>query len=138
MTDTGELRLEFAATLEAASEASRKVRGFYAGLPRVGDNVEWLYVVELIVSELCTNIARHAYGGEGGRMLVEALVRGDMAVLRFMDQGMSFDPDAVPEPDFGSPEPGGRGLFIVRESSESMRYESTDGRNVMTVEVRLP
>lgn len=133
------LTLDLPAALDSLAEATNRTRAFLVEHGDAFSEPGWLYNVELVISELCTNIARHAYAGtEDGTMRVEVMVQENAAVLRFTDWGRPFDPEAVPEPDFDTPVEGGRGIFIVRQLAETMHYESADGANTMTVWIGAP
>jgi serine/threonine-protein kinase RsbW len=75
--------------------------------------------LELAVDEICSNVIKHGYSGQGGRIeiTVEPVAGGVQVTVR--DWGKSFDPQAVPVPDIDAPleeRPlGGLGLFLVRQ-----------------------
>jgi len=89
-----------------------------------------LFSLELIASELATNIIRHAYSSQKhGVVRIELGIFPDRLEMCFEDFGKSFDPALVPEPDFENPQDGGRGLFIVHQLTSRLEYESREGRN---------
>lgn len=71
------------------------------------------------------------------RVRVEVTVRGDSILARITDQGVGFDPCAVPDPT--CPEnlmkPGGRGLFLMRQLLDEVRYNELG--NQVTLVLRL-
>lgn len=90
-------------------------------------------LLELAVVEAATNVVRHAYRGQGGRVDLELSREGRVIVLAVVDTGLSFDPTRVPPPrDLDPDDPstwpeGGMGLPIIRAACDELRY-SSDGR----------
>lgn len=97
------------------------------------------YAVDLAVSEACSNVIDHAYGGED---------RGDIRILldlnesglkiTIQDDGEPFDPACVAEPDLTSPLETrcerGLGLFLIRELMDEAVYDfSCPGLNQLTL-----
>ena len=87
---------------------------------------DFVYLVELAVSEICTNIIQHAYQAAGGKIR-GSLTRLDNGIqIDLYDDGESFEPEAIPAPahDPVSPHEGGYGLHIVRQIMDSVRYQA--------------
>ena len=57
--------------------------------------------IAVAVDEIFSNIARYAYGPEGGEATVRVETEKDPAavVIAFIDHGRPFDPLAKPDPD---------------------------------------
>lgn len=95
-----------------------------------------VYAVELVLEEWLTNVFRH---GAGRVVAVEMRADGERIELRFEDDGRAFDPTNVPERQrpnsLDEAEPGGLGLFFIRQYSRTWRYAREAGRNVMRVEI---
>lgn len=90
------------------------------------------YALRLCLSEIATNIL--LYGGpenHGVRITVDR--RKGAIVVRIEDDGYAFDPvkfEPVPlVTDIEMAPVGGHGLRLVRQFSNSMRYERSDGFN---------
>jgi serine/threonine-protein kinase RsbW len=83
--------------------------------------------LQLAADEACSNIFRHAYGGQGGEMeiTIEPVDDGVQVVLR--DWGAAFDPQAVTCPDVTAPleqRPyGGLGLFLIRNMMDQVEFQ---------------
>jgi serine/threonine-protein kinase RsbW len=96
-------------------------------------------LLELAVVEAATNVVRHAYGGQGGRVEVELAREGRSIALSVVDSGTAFDPTSVPpprEPDPADPSTwpeGGMGLPIIRAACDELSYRSEGGRNRLTL-----
>lgn len=106
-----------------------------AVLERVEDLPEpkvTIYNVQLAAQEVCTNVVRHAYHG-----MVDANVKVTISlhnsarklIIDVFDHGRSFDPDAVPEPDFDVGQAGGWGLFLIRELMDEVNYQTQSNMN---------
>ncbi len=95
--------------------------------------------VEMAVDEACTNIIRHAYGGEGrGDIECTYVIAHNGLMVMLRDYGQPFDPTSVPEPDIdASPEdckPGGLGLYFIHQLMDTVCFEFTaDSGNILTM-----
>jgi serine/threonine-protein kinase RsbW len=74
--------------------------------------------IQLMLSEACSNVIRHADEGEEYTVSVE--LDGDRCLITVVDTGTGFDPDSV---TVGSPmAEGGRGLQIMRALADGVRF----------------
>ena len=99
-------------------------------------------VIRLVTEELVVNIADYAYPDGGNDFLDVEIERGEAHItLRFCDGGVPFNPLEQPSPDISLPMEqrriGGLGLLIVIKKMDSVAYEYTDGKNVLTVMKKL-
>jgi serine/threonine-protein kinase RsbW len=85
--------------------------------------------VELALSEVITNIAKHAYDHQTGELSGQISLQENGVVLDLYDNGESFDPSSLPEIDFDEAHTGGYGIHIVRQIMDEMDYSSKDGKN---------
>jgi serine/threonine-protein kinase RsbW len=98
-----------------------------------------VYQVQLAVDEACSNIIKHAYGGEG-RGVIECSRRvqdGDLTVV-LRDDGQPFDPESVPEPDIEANleerAAGGLGLYFIRQIMDEVTFTfDSEAGNVLTL-----
>ncbi|MEU7001859.1 ATP-binding protein [Nonomuraea sp. NPDC046570] len=74
--------------------------------------------IELMLSEACSNVIRHA--GRSEEYTVTAGVYDDRCVIKVVDTGAGFDPQAVGEP--GPTAEGGRGLQIMRALADDVHF----------------
>jgi len=101
------------------------------------------YAVSLVLEELVTNVVRHAYDDPSGHDLCLdlALDAGKVRIVS-RDHGRPFDPTAAkpqePPASLAEATPGGLGLTLIRNMSESVAYSRRDGRNVVEVVVGEP
>jgi sigma-B regulation protein RsbU (phosphoserine phosphatase) len=123
--------VEFAvpADLQALETISKKVTQVCRSLPHLPPppaSDDFVYLVELAVSEICTNIIQHAYRMAGGQIRGSLTPLPNGIQIDLYDDGESFDPASIPDP---SPEPGalnegGYGLHIVRQIMDRVIYQA--------------
>jgi serine/threonine-protein kinase RsbW len=74
------------------------------------------------VSEAFNNIVLHGYAGrDDGIIELEIRTRPDRIAIELRDWGESFDPTAVPTPDFDSLPESGLGFYII-QAFMNIRY----------------
>lgn len=94
--------------------------------------------LHLMLDELLTNVAMHAYGGQGGpvSVLVE-FVPPDSVRTVIRDQGPAFDPTGLPAPDLDMAleerEVGGLGVHFVRRLAHRFTYRRDGNCNEVTL-----
>ena len=75
------------------------------------------------LNEALTNVMRHAYRGDRTRPILIACRRVGAGIeLEISDHGREFDPVTHPSPPPDELRVGGRGLFLIRESVDELRY----------------
>jgi anti-sigma regulatory factor (Ser/Thr protein kinase) len=98
-----------------------------------------LFVSELALEELLTNIVKYGYQDSAPHEIaVELEARGDEVRLRLADDGTAFNPwDDAPEPVRGRPANarplGGQGIMLVKKFANSLAYQRKAAMNVVTV-----
>jgi anti-sigma regulatory factor (Ser/Thr protein kinase) len=112
--------------LDTISHKVTQVCRSLPGLPPPPASDDFVYLVELAVSEICTNIIEHAYHMMSGEIRGSLTPLDNGIQIDLYDDGESFDPSVIPEP---SPEPdeiteGGYGLHIVRQIMDVMLYQA--------------
>ena len=115
-------------TIDAREEsaARRLKRALLWHLGEVASTDSDFCAVELIVSELVGNVARHAPGDAE----VTLAYNDGTAVLHVCDSGAPFQPrNGVPD----LYAEGGRGLFLVRSVSRDMKVERIENGNRVSV-----
>lgn len=107
-------------TLPARAENVAVVRHAFGGLGEALDlDPQTLSDVKLAVTEACTNVVVHAYGGGDGPMQVAAEVAGDLITVMVRDEGRGI----TPRPD----SPGlGLGLPLIATLTESLELGKDD------------
>ncbi len=117
------------ADLHSLEIISKKVTHVCRSLPKLPSQPvsdDFVYLVELAVSEICTNIIQHAYSMTGGQIRGSLTPLPNGIQIDLYDDGKSFDPASVPDP---SPRPdslneGGYGLHIVRQIMDRAIYQA--------------
>ena len=84
------------------------------------------------------NAVIHAYKGvTPGPIEVVMEVTATRLRVQIADEGRTFSPEDVPEPDLESLPEGGLGLFIMKNFMDAVHYERIKDRNVLTMEKAL-
>ncbi|MFC6081850.1 ATP-binding protein [Sphaerisporangium aureirubrum] len=76
--------------------------------------------IQLMLTEACTNVIRHA--GETDEYTVSAELIGDRCVITVVDTGHGFDPDKVAAANGALLAEHGRGLQIMRALADDVRF----------------
>ena len=108
-------------------------------LSKYGFEGKVLHKIDIAVDELFSNIARYSYGDKGGKVTIK--VDYDeiehKASITFIDEGIEYNPLEQPEPDLTSVEDddtiGGLGIFITKNIMDDIKYEYSDGRNILII-----
>lgn len=80
------------------------------------------------LDEAVSNVIRHAYRGETTRPIrIACRFDGRCFEIEISDLGEKFDPLAQPLPPPDELRAGGRGLFLIRSSTDACEYER-DGK----------
>lgn len=96
------------------------------------------YQLNLVLTEATSNAIRHGTPPETRhdvRILI--LAEGPDLWVRVYDQGPGFDLDTLPAPTLDGLAERGRGLFLIREFMDSVRYSRTDHGNVLEMKKNL-
>ncbi len=130
-----ELKPDSTALVQLASAVERFAEE--AGLP-----LPLAMQLNLVLDELVTNTIDYGFAGrEDGYIRIE--LHGEAGRLRvdLQDNGVPFDPTAVPPPDLESDleqrRVGGLGLHFVRELMERVEYCHEAGENRLRLERAL-
>ena len=96
----------------------------------------------LAIEEAMVNAMTYAYPADTrGSITLEAESDGKHLKFILTDSGNPFDPTSVREADTSSSlddRPiGGLGIFLVRQLMDSINYERTNGKNILTIQKKL-
>ena len=90
--------------------------------------------------EIFSNIAQYAYK-DGGMVRIRSTVAYGKYLLRFMDNGVAYNPLEKEDPDINTAaeerDIGGLGIFIVKQMMNEVNYERIAEQNILTVGVKL-
>ncbi len=98
--------------------------------------------LELAVEEALVNVFHYAYARQPnpGAVTCRVGVEADGLTVEIVDEGPPFDPLARPDPDTAlaleQRQPGGLGIFMIRQLTDEVSYRREEGRNVLTIRVR--
>ena len=98
--------------------------------------------IRLAVEEAVVNVMDYAYpAGQTGDIDVQAMSDGEWLKFVITDRGVAFDPTEKEKADTtlsAEDRPiGGMGILLVRELMDSINYERTDGKNVLTLKKKI-
>ncbi len=100
-----------------------------------------VYCVNLILEEVVTNVIKYAFKDEGAHeiQLMLSLQESEITV-RCEDDGCAFDPLSLPSPQLNDSimdcSEGGLGIYLVRQTADSVSYLRENGKNVLTITVK--
>lgn len=124
----------------ALMENLEEVLDFVAlGLKSKIDDKKLLYQIRLVCEEIIVNVINYAYPESTGNVRVSYNVPDDSRELTIViyDSGIPFDPLAKDDPDINLPlnerKIGGLGIFMVRQSMDTVSYKRENGMNVLTL-----
>ena len=131
-------------TLQASLEKLDEVLAFVEeNLEKNDCPMKVLMQVQIAVEEIFVNIAHYAYGSEQGTATIRAEVGGDplQVIITFIDQGVPYDPLQKEDPDVTlsaeDRQIGGLGIFMVKKSMDDVKYEYSDGKNILTISKKI-
>ncbi|OAI41783.1 hypothetical protein AYO41_01485 [Verrucomicrobia bacterium SCGC AG-212-E04] len=108
-------------------------------LTKHGASRHVLFVSELALEELLTNIVKYGYQDKAPHAIaVDLEAHGDEVQVCLTDDGSPFNPwDDAPEPVRGRPANarplGGQGIMLVKKFANAFEYERRGKKNVVTV-----
>lgn len=87
----------------------------------------------LAVDEACTNIIKHAYKySPDGEILIKIKPSSSKFVVSIIDNGISFEPETIPEPDlqkyYRQRRVGGLGVYLMKTLMDDVKYISKPGK----------
>jgi anti-sigma regulatory factor (Ser/Thr protein kinase) len=130
---------ERSASVPASAEALETLRGCLAQFwDEHKLSAESLFPFELSLEEIFINIVTHGQLPAGSpEVQMKLKLEGDQITLTCIDAGLAFDPlqQAAPdlELDLQARSVGGLGIHLVKEMMDSVRYERSEGRNVLAI-----
>ncbi len=101
------------------AELRAKLKNF---LISTGIDQETASDIELVASELLTNIYKHSYKEKEGDVIIRANVDESKLVISIRDYGEKFSPADVKEPDPEILSDHGYGLYIASQIMDKVEY----------------
>lgn len=99
--------------------------------------------IEVSVEEIFVNIVKYAKISKNSRIELRYDYKKEeqIVTLQFRDKGVCFNPLQSEEPsiqeELTGREPGGLGIYMVRNMMDDVHYEYCGGKNILTLEKRL-
>lgn len=102
-----------------------------------GVRPELWFDLQLAVEEACANVIEHAYGGQGGDLMITFATRGRDVVLTVWDHGRPFAPEKVAPPDMSLPLTqrgiGGLGMHLMYHLMDEVRFDFAESGNSLVM-----
>jgi anti-sigma regulatory factor (Ser/Thr protein kinase) len=101
-----------------------------------------LYVANLVLEEVLTNINKYAFDDdEVHDVQVRLRHQEGQLLMEFEDDGKEFNPLLSAPPDLNrsldQSEAGGLGIHLVRNLADDVGYQREEGKNVLRVSISL-
>lgn len=97
--------------------------------------------ISLCIEELFTNVAKFAYPGGCGDVVLGIRCENGEMILRMADSGIPFNPLQQPDPDItlsAEQRPiGGLGILIVKKTMDEVTYAYENDQNILTMKKRF-
>ena len=127
-------------TFPAKTEALPDILGFVEEtLEGYGCPTKIQMAVCVAIEEVFVNVAHYAYGDKEGDMDLGIGFDKENRTMTFRmtDKGVPFDPLKKPDPDITlsaeEREIGGLGIFITKQTMDSVTYAYENGKNILTM-----
>ena len=131
-------------TTEASTDKLDEVLGFIDEILDEWDcPMKIATQINIAAEEIFVNIANYAYAPEKGMATVRVEISDQPAAvtITFADRGKPFDPTKKADPDVTlsaeERDIGGLGIFMTKKMMDDVRYEYTEGQNVLTLRKNL-
>ncbi|QSV44775.1 ATP-binding protein [Geobacter benzoatilyticus] len=97
-----------------------------------GDRDMLAYHINLVLTEAMVNAIKHANANDPDKMVhVYINITDQDLLIRVFDDGQGFDINSIPPPDFEQLEDRGRGIFIIKQLMDTVKYEQIKGGNML-------
>lgn len=112
-------------------------------LEKIGCNMKTIYQINIAIDELVSNIVKYGYRGKKGPVTVKVIERLEphSVYVRFEDEGIPYNPLANADPDVtlsaDEREVGGLGIYMVKQSMDSVKYKYENDKNILTIKKDL-
>lgn len=134
------ITLDIPAELQYVNILGASLCAFLTNIEQLAEPETILYNLELAIQEISVNIALHAYANAPGRISMSATLSYQplRVTILLRDNGVSFNPAAVPEPSFGELQEHGYGLFLVTQLMDEVEYQQDASGNLWRLVKNLP
>jgi anti-sigma regulatory factor (Ser/Thr protein kinase) len=127
--------LEISSDLKELGRARQFVHAFCRNLLNASLDEESAGKLELAITELCSNVIRHAYHGRAGQWIhLEAEAFPKSISILVQHVGDPFEPSRVPLPALDGSQMSGFGMHLIAQSVDDVRYYRDErGRNCVAL-----
>lgn len=94
---------------------------------------EFIYSVELVVSEAATNVLKHVVFESNDDYILSFEIHSDRLIISIRDRGPGFNLDTVPFPDFKMAQEGGYGLFVMQSEMDEVVCSRNNQWNILSM-----
>ncbi|WP_278623639.1 ATP-binding protein [Parabacteroides gordonii] len=102
-----------------------------------GFDAALLMQIKLAMDEAVTNVIQYAYPGSEGDIWIDMGCDNGQLKIVITDNGIQFNPLKKQEPDITlslDERPiGGLGIFLVKQLMTDVRYDRSEGKNILTM-----
>lgn len=102
-----------------------------------GFDAALLMQIKLAMDEAVTNVIQYAYPGSEGDICIDMGCDNGQLKIVITDNGIQFNPLEKQEPDITlslDERPiGGLGVFLVKQLMTDVRYDRSEGKNILTM-----
>ena len=102
-----------------------------------GFDAALLMQIKLAMDEAVTNVIQYAYPGSEGDICIDMGCDNGQLKIVITDNGIQFNPLKKQEPDITlslDERPiGGLGIFLVKQLMTDVRYDRSEGKNILTM-----
>lgn len=126
---------------EAKIEDIENVTAFVEDeLSKIGCPMKAVVQISVAIDEIFSNIVKYGYQGKPGPVTVsvEAMEDPKRAVVRFVDEGIPYNPLLNEDPDISLNAEertiGGLGIYVVKKTMDDVRYVYENDHNILTIE----
>ena len=81
--------------------------------------------VLLALQEALSNIVRHSYGPQGGKIQVDFSEDAEKIQFWIRDFGCKFDLTKIPDPVLPREQPGGLGIYLIKKLMDRVAYDAS-------------
>lgn len=124
------------------AELGRVTEAAVAFLRQQGAADAAVYATNLALEEMATNVLKYGYDDTDAHTIDLCLeIHPERIILVLEDDGHEFNPLDAPDPDvtlaIEDRPMGGLGIRLVRQFTQRMEYERRDGRNRLTLWIKV-
>ncbi len=99
---------------------------------------EQFFNINLVLEEIFTNIVCHGCDNCADYTItIEFMIDSKSTIIKVIDNARKFNPLAAVEPNLLLPaeerEIGGLGIFLVKQLMDTVTYDYSKGRNILTI-----